>query len=385
MAEPRSRLKLIGPPGTNKIMAGELSRLVRRALPGTRLPAPAKQGSGAIVVPFSAALAQLVVHFHRTSSRVVWELFASTASRLEPLYDDLRRQMPGPAGWLTDGATISVRARNVGAFAAGERQIVGTVKNAIVDGAAERKVRLGVAPDTPDILIDVRMHDHELSVGIDLAGGAMNKRGYRQAGGAAPLRENLAAALVMLARHDSRREVLLDPMAGSATIAIEAALMGRGAPLWPPSRQPACAALPVFADCDPGPRSALFADTEARAVANELVPATAAAARANAAAAGVADLVRIRTGDFRDLRPSDVSGEPGLILCNPPYGERLSGEDVRFLYRDLREWLAEYRGWRAGFLVANPEFEGLMKMRPRVKKPLSARPFRGYFYLYELW
>jgi 23S rRNA G2445 N2-methylase RlmL len=374
-------------------MDGELSRLARRTLPGITLPAPRKVGLGSLVYPFSLELARTAVYYHRTSSRVLADLFSSTATRLEPLYDDLLAQMTAHAGgWYGPGSRLSVRARVVEAFAAGERQIVGVVKNAVIDGAAARGVTVRLDPDDPDLLLGVRMHDGEVIVSIDLT-GARYQRGYRRNAGPAPLRETLAAALVMLARHDSRHEILLDPMAGSGTIAIEAALMGRGAPLWTPPRRAPCVRVPGFGPVTDPPAPALFPDTAPVIVANEIDTRMIAAARANVATAGVTPYVTAQHGDFRALTPSHVARlvrergadlTHGLIVCNPPYGERLADVDTEALYRDLRRWMREFRGWRAAFLVANPLFEQIMDVRPRVKKPLSASSLKGYFYLYEL-
>jgi putative N6-adenine-specific DNA methylase len=384
-------LRLIGLQGTNKIMAGELSRLARRTLPGAAVPEPRKAGAASLVYPFSRGLARTAVAYHRTASRVLADLFTSTAARLEPLFDDLVAQMRAhPGGWYRDGTTISIRARAVDAFAAGERQVVGVVKNAVCEGAAARGARVHVDAERPDVELAVRMHEDTLVVSIDL-GGPMHRRGYRRHAGPAPIRENLAAALVMLARHDSRREILLDPMAGSGTIAIEAAAMGRGMPLWSDARRPPCARIPGLGDIAAPPLPPLFPDTAPVVIANEIDTRLVAAMRDNADAAGVSRWVSVRHGDFRTLTPAQVAGlarqrgaEPrGVIVCNPPYGERLRDRDVEALYGDLRRWLREFRGWRAAFLVANPEFEPIMGIRPRVKKPLSAAGLRGYFYLYE--
>jgi 23S rRNA G2445 N2-methylase RlmL len=391
-------LRLVGAPETNKVMAGELSRLVRRALPSTKLAEPRKQGTGQLLYPFVPAVAALAVTYHRTAARVLWDLWSSTAGRLEPLYADLVAQIErGSEGALWDGARISIRARNVGAFAAGERQIVGVVKNALLDGAGRRGLRLTVDPERPDLTIAVRMHDDCITVSIDLAGRAMHKRGYRQDGGLAPLRETLAAAVIMLSRYDARKEILFDPMAGSGTLAIEGALMARAAPLLgAPSGRPAelaLARLPVFAGLaaatDVAPPS-LFPDTRPAVVANELDPAALTALRANCRVAGVAADVVTRGGDFRQLGPGDVvdavsnAHATGVIVCNPPYGGRMGGADVTRLYRDLGRWLGGFAGWRAAFLCANPELEAALGRRPRIKKPLSAQPFRGYFYSYDL-
>jgi putative N6-adenine-specific DNA methylase len=207
------------------------------------------------------------------------------------------------------------------------------------------------------------------------------------------LRETTAAALVMLARHDSRHEILLDPMAGSGTIAIEAALMSRGTPLWGGARKPPAARVPGLRALAAEPWEPLFEDTQPVVVANEIDTRMVAVARQNVAAAGVAPHVTVQHGDFRELTPSHVARllrkrgavlERGVIVCNPPYGERMAADDIESLYGDVRRWLREFRGWRAAFLVANPLFEQVMQVRPAVKKPLSASSLRGYFYLYEL-
>jgi 23S rRNA G2445 N2-methylase RlmL len=383
-------LRLVGPIGSNKIMAGELSRLNKRAL-GTRLAEPKKAGTGALIYPFDLALAHLAASYHRTSSRVLWDLYASHEDRLEALYDQLRAEIAADQRpWLWSGAGISVRGRNLGDFAAGAMQVVGTVKNAIVDGARARGVRLELAPDAPDLLFALRMHDGELTVSIDLGGGSQHERGWRRDGGVAPLRENLAAALVMLARHDVRSEVLLDPMAGSGTIAIEAALLGLGAPLR--TTPPALHRLPAFAGLEPA-RDRLFADARPLVVANEIDTRSVELIRGHAAAAGVAEHVSVLHGDFRDLhreRLERVVGERGgslehgVIVSNPPYGARLEREDPLPLYRDLGSFCRSLPGWRGGFLVANRDFEAAFGGRPRVVKPLPNASQPATFYLYDL-
>jgi 23S rRNA G2445 N2-methylase RlmL len=384
------RLRLVGVAGTNKVMSGELSRLVRRALTDVRLPEPKKEGQGALAYPFDPQVAWVAVNYHRTSARVLWDLYRSPAKRLDPLYDDLLAAVAADdRPWLGSGGALSVSAYNVGDFAAGERQIVGTVKNALVDGARRRGIALRVDPEAPTFPVSVRLFEGEVLVSLDLAGQPMHQRGYRERTVAAPLREDLAAVLVMLARFDARSEVLLDPMAGSGTIGIEAASMADARPLWG-AEGPACRAWSPFASFDV-PREPLFADTRAAVLAVDRDEHAASATRQNAARAGVS--LSVRCGDFRDVDRSAVaragdqlgrSAERGLILSNPPYGERLGAPGLAGLYADLGRWARQFTGWRAGFLVANPEFEGAFGQRPRIKKPLSNGPLRGYFYLYDL-
>jgi len=385
-------LRLIGISGTNKVMTGELSRLARRAVQGIRVPTPKKQGLGALVYPFDTQLAEVAVSYHRTCSRVLWDLFESSARRLEPLYEELVADIAeDERGWLWDGASISIRPRNVQSFAAGERQIVGTVKNALIDGAAKRGMTLDVDAHEADIEIAVRIHDGVLSVSVDLAGGPMHQRGYRVEAGDAPLRENLAAVLLMLSRYDSRSDVLIDPMAGSGTIAIEAALMARAESLWSQGRQPAYLRLPAFEGTTLRTEP-LFGDAKPVILASDIDARAIEFMRVNAERAGVSEDLCIVHADLRDLSPRVVAknlGErvtaeqKGLILSNPPYGERLQGGELE-LYDDMGQWCESFPGYRAAFLMANAEFEETFGGSPRIRKPISNGSLRAYFCLYDL-
>lgn len=377
-------LRLVGIPGTNKVMAGELSRLCSRALSRRRLETPAKAGTGTLIYPFDPEVARVAACYHRTASRALWDICDSRAGRLEPLYDQVREAVAADErGWLWDGARLSIRGRNLGGFAAGPRQVVGAVKNAVIDGAAVRGLRVSLDADAPTLPLSVRRHDDVVTLSVDLVGRPMHARGYRRAAGVAPLRENLAAVLLMLARWNPREEVLVDPMAGSGTIAVEAALMSRAEPLG--AGPPALHGLPAFEGA-PLAEAPLFGDTAPRIFASDLDRNAVGRARDNARAAGVAADIAWRPQDALSLTPATVAdaiGEgTGVIVSNPPYGERLDVDED--FYRELGEACRGFRGWRAAFLVANPDFASAFGGRPRVTKPLSNGSQRAYFYLYDL-
>lgn len=390
---PNHYLRLVGTFGSNKVMAGELSRLVRRARDDVRMPVPDRLGAGSVAYPFDRRIAQVAVRYHRTSARVLWQVMSSQAARLEPLYADLLAAMLlERPNWFWDGATISVRAFGVQDFAAGERQVVGVVKNAIVDGAAKQGVHLAVDPERPDVCIDVRLLEGNLLVSVDLAGMPMHQRGYRQAAGEAPLREDLAAMMLMLARYDARSDVLLDPMAGAATLVIEAAAMASARGVWCSGRTPACSRLPEFAEDWPRTSPPLFADTRPKLIYNDIDPKALGMARANADTAGVLGQIEFVNGDFRRLTRDRVESSfgqsgaatTGLILSNPPYGQRLGdAEKLPAEYRALGAWCGSFKGYRAGFLVDHPDFEIAFGRRPILKKPLPNGPLKSVFYLYE--
>jgi 23S rRNA G2445 N2-methylase RlmL len=397
------RLRLLGVQGSSKVMAGELSRLAGRALEGEtlarfRAQSPFKLGSGGLAYGFEPQLATVALLYHRTSARVLWDLYETDATRLEPLYDALVEAVAADdRNWLWDGARISVLAFAPRSVAAGERQVVGTVKNALVEGALRRGVRLEVDPERPDVTFHARSHvdqkgTPQLTVSIDLAGRPKHERGYRTRAGEAPLREDVAAYLVMLTRHDARSEALIDPCAGAGTLAVEAASMARARVAWSSGRRVAAEKLPAFAGRFEAPRRALFADTRPLVFANERDPRVFGLLQRAVETAGVGPDVIASCGDFRDLDPRALLRQTkargltgGVVLCNPPWGERMGqSRELVQLYKDLGSWCRELPGWRAGILAAHPEFERVFGARPRSTRPVMSGPLRATFFLFDL-
>ena len=383
-------LRIIGSTQTNVVMAAELIRIAQRAVK-KRPPEPRKEGLGQLIYPFDRELAWAAVTYLRTPTRVLWDVYRSRATRLEPLYEELVADVRDDRRALwRDGDGISVEARRVDDFAAGERQIVGTVKNALVDTLARRGIRIHVDPERPATRWVARQDERgELVVSIDLGGGSLSQRGWRREAGEAPLREHLAAVLLMLCRFDPRKDALVDPMCGAGTIPIEAVHLARATPR--KARTLATLGLQV-ADSAP-----LYADASPLVVGCDIDLDALAAARDNARAAKCADAITWQRADVATLTPAliaDIATErgrepptTGLLLANPPYGERLTEHELEPVYRALAEACRRFAGWRAGFLVGNPLLEevfGRIVGRPKIKKPLANANLRAYFYLYEL-
>ncbi|NVB83266.1 MAG: hypothetical protein HOV81_33145 [Kofleriaceae bacterium] len=390
-------LRIVGSTQTNVVMSAELIRVAQRAV--RQRPAnPRKEGLGQLVYPFDRDLAWAAVTYMRTPTRVLWDLYRTRAERLETLYDELCADIRDDKRALwRDGDGISVEVRRVEQFPAGERQVVGTVKNAIVDTMARRGLRLHVDPERPATRWVARQDDRgEIVVSIDLGGGSLSQRGWRRETGEAPLREHLAAVLLMLARFDPRKDVLVDPMCGSGTIPIEAYHLSRATP----RQVPALRALGIdyvaegAKSLEPSP---LYPDAAPLLVGCDVDLDVLAAARDNARAARAAEAITWQRADVATLTPQVIADiarergreppESGLLLANPPYGERLDERDLVMVYRALAQTCRKFRGWRAGFLVGNPLLEQVFTDvigRPRIKKPLANANLRAYFYLYEL-
>ena len=395
-----SSLRLVGSTGANRAMEAELKRLARRAFSDVRLARPKRVDEQTLVYPYDRDLAWLAVNYLRAPSRVLWDLYEARAERLEPLYDEVRAWMASERrSWFADGASLSVRAKDIRAYPASASQIQGTVKNAIIDGAADAAARLSLDPETPDIELSVRGTGGPLVISVDLGGRSLHERGYRLDRVEASLRENVAAQILLLARWDARHETLIDPMCGSGTFAVEAAEMATGARLWVAPRRPAADRLAEFSDCDHA-LPPLFEGARPIIIANDIHTPAVRATRNNLTRANASDRVLTLHGDLRDLDaerlrreiasqapdgwPEEPTLDRGLIVCNPPYGQRLR-VDPEPLYEDLSAWCDDFgEGWRAAVIVDHPEFERIFDRRPMLKKPMPSGALRPYLYVYDL-
>ncbi len=397
-------LRLTGSGGANRVMEAELKRLVTRSSFDVRLGKPVREGEETLLYPFDARVAWVAGCHHRTSSRISWDLCSSPAVRLEPLFADLVPALSSDDR-LPDGERLrfSVELGSASDFEASPLQLRGVVKNALVEALASRGVASDVDAEAPEVVFVVRRAGapdaRRTVVGVDVGGGARHKRGARVAAGLAPLRETLAAQLIMLSRWDARTEPLVDPMAGSATIPIEAAGLAVGAAI----RRPAELALQRFAAFRglPDETPDLFPGTVARIVALDIDAANIPLMVGNLRAAGLTgpaydQAIVIAQQDVRTLTPGLVERllpatrdmQPGVFCFNPPYGVRIGGEhgeaELLDLYADMGDALRHFTGWRAACFVANPDFEYAFGHRATMTKPASNANLRGTFLTFQL-
>jgi putative N6-adenine-specific DNA methylase len=321
----------------------------------------------------------------RTATRVLRHLSEGPAGSREALYD-----LASKVAWeevVARGQTIAVEAagkadafRNTG-FAAL------TVKDAVVD---RLRARRGSRPDVARKGADVRIHVHlageHSGLALDSSGDPLSHRGYRPRGGPAPLSETLAAGVLLLAGFDGSRP-LLDPMAGTGTIAIEAALIAtRTAP--GSRRSFACERW-----CDHEPARLAKARETARVrrrpppaviVASDNEPRAAAAASRNAREAGVGDVVSVEARDVRDLV---LPGAHAVIVTNPPYGERLGDPAaLETFYRELGDTLKRRAaGATAWLLVGNLELAKSIGLRTSRRIVLFNGPIECRLLRFDLY
>ncbi len=397
-------LRLTGSGGANRVMEAELKRLVMRSPFDVRLGPPKREGEETLLYPFDARVAWVAACHHRTSSRISWDLCSSPAVRLEPLFADLLPALS--ADDRLPGNTplrFSVELGSSSDFEASPLQLRGVVKNALVEALASRGVASDVDSEAPDVVFVVRRAGppdaRRTVVGIDLGGGARHRRGARVAGGLAPLRETLASQLIMLSRWDARTEPLVDPMAGSATIPIEAAGLAVGAAIRHPADLP-LRQLAAFRDL-PTDTPDLFPGTVAHIVALDADAQLISAMVGNLRAAGLTGPAHDRSivigqQDVRELTPDHIARllpavrdmRPGVFCFNPPYGVRIGGEhgeeELLELYADMGHALGRFSGWRAACFVANPKFVYAFGHRATMTKPASNANLRGTFLVFQL-
>lgn len=397
-------IRLTGSGGANRVMEAELKRLVMRSPFEVRVPKPRREGEATLLYPFDARIAWVAGCHHRTSSRISWDLFSSPAVRLEPLFEELLPALKADDRLPTaTSLRFSVDLGSAQDFEASPLQLRGVAKNAIVEALASRGVTASVDADAPDIVFVARRagtpDSRRTVLGIDIGGGARHRRGARVAAGPAPLRETMAAQLITLSRWDARSEPLVDPMAGGATIPIEAAGLAVGAAIRRPHDLP-FRHLAAFAGL-PNETPDLFPGTVPRILAldadAELIPAMVGNLRA-AGLTGTAGEQAIVIGqkDVRTLTPEDViqmlpgaaGMAPGVFCFNPPYGVRIGGEpgDARLLelYEGMGRAMARFPGWRAACFVANPHFVEAFGHFPVMTKPATNAELTGAFLVYQL-
>lgn len=249
------------------------------------------------------------------------------------------------------------------------------VKDAIVDQFRERDgVRPSVATEAPDVRINVYVHVDVANVSIDLSGESLHRREYRVGTVVAPLKENLAAAILLRAGWPGIAEAggaLVDLMCGSGTLPIEAALMASDSA---PGLRRTYFGFLRWRGHDAALWAALLKEAQERRERGmknlppirgyDHDPSAVRAALANVEQAGFTGHVHIERRYLADCRPEHVE-HAGLVVVNPPYGERL-GEDSELpdLYRALGTSLKTcYEGWRAAVFTGNPELGKVMGLR----------------------
>ncbi|AXE34436.1 THUMP domain-containing protein [Chromobacterium phragmitis] len=359
-----SRLALFAPcpRGLEQILADELLAL------GAGDIAPA---DGGVAFAGDARLMMAVNLHSRTASRVLLRLAHGGYHAEQDIYR-LAMSVDWPR-WFDVSRTIKLKADGIAARVKSLDYIALTVKDAICDRFRQaHQGRPSVDTRRPDVRVNVFLTADEATIYLDTSGEPLFKRGWREETGEAPLRENLAAGILLLAGYDGSQP-LLDPMCGSGTFLVEAAdialnrapgrsrgfgfeaLAGFDSASWEKLQLDARKAEQTTASL------AIRGSDRSQAMIN--------IARANLERAGLADLIELSAADVADTRPH---AEHGLIVSNPPYGVRLEEqEQLAEWYPELGDWLkAHFAGWTACLFSGDLRLGKLIRLAPKRRTPL---------------
>ncbi len=362
----RHELILTCPKGLEGLLLDEAIGL---GLEEAREQTSALRGFGSMEVAYRLCL------WSRLANRVLLVIDRFATENAETLYDGVYR-----VDWsehLDATGTLAVEFSGHGSGIDNTHFGALKVKDAIVDRlrtpAGERP---SVDKLNPDLRVHLRLDRGQAVLSLDLSGHSLHQRGYRLQQGAAPLKENLAAAVLIRAgwpRIAAAGGALTDPMCGVGTFLVEGAMMA--ADIAPNLRRERWG-FSAWLGHVPALWNRLHDEAQARAEAGmarqplwirgyEADPRLIQPAKNNIERAGLASWIRVYQGDVATFEPRPDQNQKGLVICNPPYGERLGDEaSLVYLYQNLGERLRQAcLGWEAAVLTSAPDLGKRMGIR----------------------
>lgn len=302
----------------------------------------------------------------RTAVKILMPIHEFKAKDADEVYEEVKKihwdkYMDVDDTFLVDAVVFSEDFRH-------SRFAAYRVKDAIADYFREKtgkRPNVGIA--NPDIRINLHIAEHDVSISLDSSGESLHHRGYRTGTVAAPLNEVLAAGIIMLTGWDGESD-FIDPMCGSGTLLVEAALIARN--IYPGVFRKEFA-FEKWKDFDPELFDEIYNDDSQEREFNHKIYGydinrqAVATAQANAKSAGVADIVTVSQQDVRDLEPQQM---PSIMVTNPPYGERITTDDILGLYADLGRVLKHsFAGGDAWILSLHEECFAKIGFRPSTR------------------
>ena len=323
----------------------------------------------------------------RFASRVLMPVLNFVAYQPEELYSQIRNH--DFTKYIKPNQTLTIDASTKDSMLKDQRFIAMKVKDAIVDQFRDRfDVRPDVDNDRPDLAVYVKAYKNRFSVAIDTSGESLFMRGYRLESGDAPLKENLAAGLLQLAEWDCKTPIV-DPMCGSGTILIEAAMKMMN--IAPGSMRKSFGFMKLQ-NFNPEIWNEVVNDAIEKELPDcgdvhfygyDIDKRVLMKAIENAKRAGVNEFIKFKREEVVSLK---APIEKGVIITNPPYGARLGDEDnLKDVYRDFSHTLKyEFKGWNAWILSGNKDLIGDLKLKSSRKHFVYNGSIECRFLKYEM-
>ena len=321
----------------------------------------------------------------QTAIRILKPIYQFTAHTVDEFYGNARKfdwaTVMGLSHKFAVDAVVNSQYFNH------SRYVALKLKDAIADQFRDRHGRRPfVDPQNPHIQLHVHVYEDQCTISLDSSGHSLHRRGYRQQHDLAPINEVLAAGMLKLAGFDGTC-TLIDPMCGSGTIAIEAALMAYGIP---PGVFRERFGFEHWFDFDSNLLQDIYNDDsmerdfEHEIVASDISRQAIETATRNAKAAGLFRKMRIDTRSIFDYMPP--TDKPGLVVTNPPYGERLKLDQIELFYRQLGDCFKQrYAGYNVWIITSNFEAMKSFGLRPSRRIPLFNGELECSFQKFEMF
>ncbi|SIS60364.1 bifunctional 23S rRNA (guanine(2069)-N(7))-methyltransferase RlmK/23S rRNA (guanine(2445)-N(2))-methyltransferase RlmL [Neptunomonas antarctica] len=374
------------PKGLEILLVAELTEL---GAADVKLTATGAEFYGELEQAYRACL------WSRLANRILLPIAEENVETADQLYDavqsvDWLEHMRPEASLLVafTGKTDAINHTHFGAL---------KVKDAIVDQIRDKtQMRPSIDRENPDLRVHAHIYRGKLTLSLDLSGGSLHRRGYRIRAGMAPLKENLAAAILRRAQWPELavdHPVLFDPMCGSGTLVIEGVLMAAdiapgilreqfGFERWVQHQPELWESLLAEAEQR---KEAGLAQLTTRFYGYDQDSEVLVLAKDNAERAGVDHLISFKKASVEQMVVPENA--PGLMVTNPPYGERMGeSQELMFLYRHIGDALKQdFAGWKAAIFTGNPDLCQVVGLKADKSYSLNNGPIDGRLFLYTLY
>lgn len=320
----------------------------------------------------------------RTASRILKPILTFKASNADEVYTQIKKI--NWSNYLEVDSTFAIDSTVYSEQFRHSKYVTYRVKDAIVDYFSEKYDRRPtVSVSNPQLMINIHISHQQCTLSLDSSGESLHKRGYRIAQTEAPLNESLAAGMLLIAGWDGQTN-FVDPMCGSGTLLIEAALIALNIP---PGIYRKEFAFEKWSDFDEELFDTLYNDDsyerafDFKIYGSDISPLAIKIAEKNVKAAGLSKFIDLKITPIQKLEPS---ADKCMLVTNPPYGERITSNDIYKLYADLGALLKhKFSGNTAWVISSHEECLKKIGLKPARKLKLLNGSLECLYCCYEIF